>query len=54
MLQSAEYARHVFEGVPNVTPEEIGRAVAARVEGPSAPRSTARTPSTSSTSSRPA
>jgi transcriptional regulator with XRE-family HTH domain len=32
MLQSAEYARHVFESAPNPTPEEIGRAVAARVE----------------------
>lgn len=32
MLQSAEYARHVFESVPNATPEAIGRAVAARVE----------------------
>ncbi|MGW3358018.1 helix-turn-helix domain-containing protein [Streptomyces bungoensis] len=32
MLQSAEYARHVFEGAPNSTPEAVGRAVAARVE----------------------
>ncbi|WP_093776425.1 helix-turn-helix transcriptional regulator [Streptomyces sp. yr375] len=32
MLQSAEYARHVFESAPNLTPEGIGRAVAARVE----------------------
>lgn len=32
MLQSAEYARHVFESAPNVTPEATGRAVAARVE----------------------
>lgn len=32
MLQSAEYARHVFESAPNVTPEAIGRAVAVRVE----------------------
>ncbi|MGW0941488.1 helix-turn-helix domain-containing protein [Streptomyces sp. NPDC002623] len=32
MLQSAEYARHVFESAPNSTPEAIGRAVAARVE----------------------
>jgi transcriptional regulator with XRE-family HTH domain len=32
MLQSAEYARHVFEGAPNATPESVGRAVAARVE----------------------
>ncbi|MEU1517212.1 helix-turn-helix transcriptional regulator [Streptomyces sp. NPDC005811] len=32
MLQSAEYARHVFESAPNATPEAIGRAVAARVE----------------------
>jgi hypothetical protein len=32
MLQSAEYARHVFESAPNFTPEAVGRAVAARVE----------------------
>ncbi|MEU6272372.1 helix-turn-helix transcriptional regulator [Streptomyces populi] len=32
MLQSAEYARHVFESAPNTTSEAIGRAVAARVE----------------------
>ncbi|MFI7300799.1 helix-turn-helix domain-containing protein [Streptomyces sp. NPDC050121] len=32
MLQSAEYARHVFESAPNTTPEDVGRAVAARVE----------------------
>ncbi|GGU29451.1 helix-turn-helix domain-containing protein [Streptomyces lavendofoliae] len=32
MLQSAEYARHVFQGVPNATPETVGRAVASRVE----------------------
>ncbi|MFC5954725.1 helix-turn-helix domain-containing protein [Streptomyces pratens] len=32
MLQSAEYARHVFESAPGVTPEVVGRAVAARVE----------------------
>ncbi|OKJ86987.1 hypothetical protein AMK32_06970 [Streptomyces sp. CB01883] len=32
MLQSAEYARHVFQSVPNATPEAVGRAVAARVE----------------------
>ncbi|MFE1435976.1 helix-turn-helix domain-containing protein [Streptomyces griseoaurantiacus] len=32
MLQSAEYARHVFEGAPGSTPEAVGRAVAARVE----------------------
>ncbi|WOI58945.1 helix-turn-helix domain-containing protein [Streptomyces fradiae] len=32
MLQSAEYARHVFESAPNSTPETVGRAVAARVE----------------------
>jgi transcriptional regulator with XRE-family HTH domain len=32
MLQSAEYARHVFESAPNSTPEAVGRAVAARVE----------------------
>ncbi|MFF0209821.1 helix-turn-helix domain-containing protein [Streptomyces althioticus] len=32
LLQSAEYARHVFESAPNSTPEAVGRAVAARVE----------------------
>ncbi|MEV7688339.1 helix-turn-helix domain-containing protein [Streptomyces bungoensis] len=32
MLQTAEYARHVFESAPNSTPEVVGRAVAARVE----------------------
>ncbi|MER7488320.1 helix-turn-helix transcriptional regulator [Streptomyces sp. NPDC126497] len=32
MLQSAEYARHVFESAPNSTPEAVGRAVADRVE----------------------
>ncbi|MCZ9341797.1 helix-turn-helix transcriptional regulator, partial [Streptomyces sp. TRM76130] len=32
MLQSAEYARHVFESAQNSTPEAVGRAVAARVE----------------------
>ncbi|MEV1062754.1 helix-turn-helix transcriptional regulator [Streptomyces sp. NPDC050263] len=32
MLQSAEYARHVFDSAPNATPEAVGRAVAARVE----------------------
>ncbi|MFE0892068.1 helix-turn-helix domain-containing protein [Streptomyces rochei] len=32
MLQSAEYARHVFESAPNSTPEAVGRAVASRVE----------------------
>ncbi|MFH9824826.1 helix-turn-helix domain-containing protein [Streptomyces bobili] len=32
MLQSAEYARHVFDSAPYVTPEAVGRAVAARVE----------------------
>ncbi|MFI1837651.1 helix-turn-helix domain-containing protein [Streptomyces olivaceoviridis] len=32
MLQSAEYARHVFEGAPRSTPEAVGRAVAARVD----------------------
>ncbi|MFF8195933.1 helix-turn-helix domain-containing protein [Streptomyces bobili] len=31
-LQSAEYARHVFGSAPHVTPEAVGRAVAARVE----------------------
>ncbi|MGW0946173.1 helix-turn-helix domain-containing protein [Streptomyces sp. NPDC002623] len=32
MLQSAEYARNVFDSAPNSTPEAVGRAVAARVE----------------------
>ncbi|MER7709234.1 helix-turn-helix transcriptional regulator [Streptomyces werraensis] len=32
MLQSAEYARHVFESAPAATPGQVGRAVAARVE----------------------
>ncbi|MFF1406373.1 helix-turn-helix domain-containing protein [Streptomyces sp. NPDC058294] len=32
LLQSAEYARHVFESAPHPTPEAVGRAVAARVE----------------------
>ncbi|MFE0326738.1 helix-turn-helix domain-containing protein [Streptomyces sp. NPDC058960] len=32
LLQTAEYARHVFESAPNSTPEAVGRAVAARVE----------------------
>ncbi|MFF3206661.1 helix-turn-helix domain-containing protein [Streptomyces sp. NPDC002962] len=32
MLQSAEYARHVFASAPNSTPEAVGRAVAARIE----------------------
>lgn len=32
MLQSAEYARHVFESARDATPESVGRAVAARVE----------------------
>ncbi|GGW75706.1 helix-turn-helix domain-containing protein [Streptomyces griseoloalbus] len=32
MLQSAEYARHVFESAPTATAGEVGRAVAARVE----------------------
>ncbi|MFF3502187.1 helix-turn-helix domain-containing protein [Streptomyces sp. NPDC003247] len=32
MLQSAEYARHVFGSAPDATPEAVGRAVAARVE----------------------
>ncbi|MEU4259667.1 helix-turn-helix transcriptional regulator [Streptomyces sp. NPDC052644] len=32
MLQSAEYARHVYASAPNSTPEAVGRAVAARVE----------------------
>jgi transcriptional regulator with XRE-family HTH domain len=32
MLQSAEYARHVFESAPDAAPESVGRAVAARVD----------------------
>ncbi|MFB0616193.1 helix-turn-helix domain-containing protein [Streptomyces sp. AGS-58] len=32
MLQSAEYARHVFQSAPRSTPEAVGRAVAARVD----------------------
>ncbi|USQ83478.1 helix-turn-helix transcriptional regulator [Streptomyces phaeoluteigriseus] len=32
MLQSAEYARHVFGSAPHATPEAVGRAVAARIE----------------------
>ncbi|MFD5539610.1 helix-turn-helix domain-containing protein [Streptomyces sp. NPDC127079] len=32
LLQSAEYARHVFESAPHATPEVVGRAVAARVD----------------------
>ncbi|GAA4790535.1 helix-turn-helix transcriptional regulator [Streptomyces ziwulingensis] len=32
MLQTAEYARHVFASAPDTTPEDVGRAVAARVE----------------------
>ena len=32
MLQSAEYARHVFDSAPNASPEAVGRAVATRVE----------------------
>ncbi|MFF7051078.1 helix-turn-helix domain-containing protein [Streptomyces griseorubiginosus] len=32
MLQSAEYARHVFDSAPASTPEGVGRAVAERVE----------------------
>ncbi|MFG3014858.1 helix-turn-helix domain-containing protein [Streptomyces cinerochromogenes] len=32
MLQSAEYARHVFQSAPHATPEAVGRAVAARVD----------------------
>ncbi|MCF4139551.1 helix-turn-helix transcriptional regulator [Streptomyces sp. Tue 6430] len=32
MLQSAEYARHVFDSAPHTTPEVVGRAVAARIE----------------------
>ncbi|MEU6403779.1 helix-turn-helix transcriptional regulator [Streptomyces sp. NPDC046985] len=32
MLQSAEYARHVFQSAPGAAPEAVGRAVSARVE----------------------
>ena len=32
LVWDAEYARHVFAGAPNSTPEVVGRAVAARVE----------------------
>jgi Domain of unknown function (DUF5753) len=32
MLQSAEYARHVFKSAPDSDPAAVGRAVAARVE----------------------
>ncbi|MFC9925432.1 helix-turn-helix domain-containing protein [Streptomyces sp. NPDC127190] len=32
MLQTAEYARHVFASAPNSTSDAIGRAVAARVD----------------------
>ncbi|QKW01024.1 helix-turn-helix transcriptional regulator [Streptomyces sp. NA02536] len=32
MLQTAEYARHVFESAPAAMPGEVGRAVAARVD----------------------
>jgi transcriptional regulator with XRE-family HTH domain len=32
MLQSAEYARHVFQSAPRSTPEAVGRAVAARMD----------------------
>ncbi|MFG2950824.1 helix-turn-helix domain-containing protein [Streptomyces adustus] len=32
MLQTAEYARHVFTSAPRVEAAEVGRAVAARVE----------------------
>ncbi|MFD3821593.1 helix-turn-helix domain-containing protein [Streptomyces sp. NPDC058625] len=32
MLQTAEYARHVFASAPHATPEGVGRVVAARVE----------------------
>ncbi|GAA3809338.1 helix-turn-helix domain-containing protein [Streptomyces phyllanthi] len=32
MLQSAEYARHVFASAPKMDAEAVGRAVAARVE----------------------
>ncbi|WP_329136347.1 Scr1 family TA system antitoxin-like transcriptional regulator [Streptomyces sp. NBC_00670] len=34
MLQSAEYARHVFESAPGSPPDAVGRAVAARVARP--------------------
>ncbi|MYV39860.1 helix-turn-helix domain-containing protein [Streptomyces sp. SID1328] len=36
MLQTAEYARHVFQSAPKPTSEAVGRAVAARVERQSA------------------
>ncbi|MET9010484.1 helix-turn-helix transcriptional regulator [Streptomyces olivaceoviridis] len=32
MLQTAEYARHVFKSAPRSTPEAVGRSVAARVD----------------------
>ncbi|MEE1764584.1 helix-turn-helix domain-containing protein [Streptomyces sp. SP18BB07] len=32
LLQTAEYARHVFASAPNSAPDAVGRAVAARVE----------------------
>lgn len=32
LLQTAEYARHIFVSAPNSTPESVGRAVAVRVE----------------------
>jgi transcriptional regulator with XRE-family HTH domain len=32
LLQTAEYARHVFASVPNSAPDAVGRAVAARIE----------------------
>ncbi|MFJ3496186.1 helix-turn-helix domain-containing protein [Streptomyces sp. NPDC086091] len=32
ILQSAEYARHVFQSAPGAAPEAVGRAVATRVE----------------------
>ncbi|MFE1453718.1 helix-turn-helix domain-containing protein [Streptomyces sp. NPDC058735] len=32
MLQTAEYARHVFESAPAAMPGEVGRAVASRVD----------------------
>ncbi|MEU5198750.1 helix-turn-helix transcriptional regulator [Streptomyces scabiei] len=32
LLQTAEYARHVFVSAPNSTPDAVGRAVAARIE----------------------
>ncbi|MFJ3580971.1 helix-turn-helix domain-containing protein [Streptomyces sp. NPDC090127] len=32
MLQSAEYARHVFASAPDAAPDAVGRAVADRVE----------------------